>query len=191
VWTILTNGSAGISITSTDNVITVAWAGTPFASGDAYRIGIEYQRKAYDLNLDVQKNIVQNPTPSYYQDVVPLIYIAYELTNTFADVGFEIPCAGYKYLTLWFTIDINESTGVQIRMLHKHTSAWSEEYREIYLWSPGGNQTTINLNDYLIATDADQLFKLTVDVTGTPYIQVQARDDENGAGQMGSIYYTL
>jgi len=145
----------------------------------------------YDSSLDVGKTISQNPESSYYQDVTPLISTAYELTATFADVGFEIPCAWYKYLTLRFTIDINTSTGVHIRILHKHTSAGTEEYREIYLWSPAGNQTTINLNDYLIATDTYQLFKITLDVTWTPYIQVQAKDDADWTGQIDALYYTL
>jgi len=191
IRTQLTNGWSGVSMTASANVITVAWAWTPFASGDLYKVGIDYQRKAHDANLDVTKVIIQNPEASYYQDVVPLISTAYELTNVFTDVGFEIPCIWYKYLTLWFTIDVNSSTWVEIRILHKHTSWGAEEYREIFLWSPAWWQTTINLNDYLIASDSDQLFKITLDITWTPYIQIQAKDFNNSDWQVDSLYYTL
>jgi len=187
---------AGINCTlrvdTATNVVTISWhTGTAFASWDVYEVWINSVLKENDPSLDVKKVVSQNPDSSYYQEVTPLTSTAYELTNTFADVGFEIPCAWYKYLTLRFTIDINTSTGVQIRILHKHTSAGAEEYREIFLWSPAWWQTTINLNDYLIASDSDQLFKITFDVTWTPYIQVQARDDADWTGQIDNLLYTL
>jgi len=83
-------------------------------------------------------------------------------------------------LTLRVTVDIGTSTNPQLRILHKHTSAGTEEYREIYLGSPAANITSINLNDYEVASDADQLFKITLPCTGTQFIQIQAKDDANG-----------
>lgn len=43
----LVNGQSGVSMVASANVITVAGAGTPFAAGDSYRVGIRYQDKAY------------------------------------------------------------------------------------------------------------------------------------------------
>ena len=105
-------------------------------------------------------------------------------------MGTEIDVDTYNYLTLWFTIDIGTSTDVQLRILHKHTTAGAEEYREIYLGSPASNLTTINLNDYDIAADADQLFKITLPITGSKFIQVQAKDAANGDGQIDALYTT-
>lgn len=188
------NGSGGVTLTYSSNIITIAGAGTPFASEDVYEVGINLQDKSYDLNLDNTKTIVQNPTPSYYQDVVPLISTIQILTTSFADLGFEIPCAGYNKFALWLTIDINQATEIEIRILHKHTSAGTEEYREIYLGASSGNITTINLNDYQVGTNADQLFKLALDLNGTsPYIQVQARMKTDGGtdAEIDACYYTL
>lgn len=187
---ILVNGAAGVTITESSNVLTVDGAGTPFASGDVYEVGINAQTKGYDLSLDSVKVIDQSPPWSRYTDPESVITSAYELTSSFADVGGEIDVRGYTHLTLWFTVDIGTSTNPQIRVLHKHTSAGSEEYREIYLGSPSSNITAINLNDYEVNSDSDQLFKITLPVTGTHFVQVQAKDDANGDGQIDALYAT-
>ena len=188
---IYVNGSNSVTITESSNVLTIAGAGTPFASGDVYEVGINSQKKAYDSSLDVNKSSVQNPVYAHTTDAETLVSATpYELTASFADVCSEISVDTYNYLTLWFTVDIGTSTNPQIRILHKHESAGSEEYREIYLDSPASNKTIINLNDYEIGSDADQLFKITLPVTGTKYVQVQAKDDANGDGQIDALYCT-
>jgi len=48
------------SITASSNVLTVDGAATPFASGDAYEVGINNQKKGYDSSLDLLKTNVQN-----------------------------------------------------------------------------------------------------------------------------------
>jgi len=83
---IIVNGSNGATITHAANVLTVNGAGTPFASGDAYEVGINAQKKAYDASLDVMKTIDQAPVWSRYTDPEALISTAYELTASFADV---------------------------------------------------------------------------------------------------------
>ena len=55
------NGMDGISLSASGNVITIAGAGTPLASGDTYHIGVSYQKKAYDATLDMIKAAIQNP----------------------------------------------------------------------------------------------------------------------------------
>jgi hypothetical protein len=44
----LVNGAGGVSLSAAANVITVAGAATPFAAGDTYVVGIQYQKKGYD-----------------------------------------------------------------------------------------------------------------------------------------------
>ena len=184
------NGAAGITMTYAANVITIHDAGTPFAAGDIYEVGINYQDKAYDKSLDIKKVIEQSPLWERYTDPESLLSSAYEITSSFADVGNEIDVRGYNYLILWCIIDIGTSTNVKIRILHKHTFAGSEEFREIYLGTPGSNITSINLNDYEIESDANQLFKLVVPVIGTHYVQIQAKDDSDGDGQIDALYVT-
>ena len=188
---IYVNGSNSVTLTISSNVLTISGAGTPFASGDVYEIGINEQDKAYDSSTASNMVSVLNPVYSHTTDVETLVSATpYELTASFADVGAEIAVDTYNYITLWFTVDIGTSTNPQIRVLHKHTSAGSEEYREIYLGNPASNVTTINLNDYEISSDADQLFKITLPVTGSKYIQIQAKDDANGDGQIDALYVT-
>ena len=99
--------------------------------------------------------------------------------------------SGYNNLGVWLTVDIGTSTNVQLRILHKHESAGAEEYREIYLGSPSSNLTTINLNDYEVGTDSDQLFKINIPVSATsPIIQLQVKDDADGDGQIDAAYIT-
>lgn len=175
-----------------NNVITLEYDTTLMSDTDSLQIYVQYNN-SQDFNLGVEKTIVENPTPSYYQDVVPLISALQVLTTSFVDLGFEIPCAGYNKLALWLTVDINQGTEVEIRILHKHTSAGSEEYREIYLGASASNITTINLNDYQVASNADQLFKLVLDCGTSPYIQVQARMRTDGGtdAEIDACYYTL
>jgi len=189
------NGVGGVAMSISSHVITITGAGTPFTSGDTYDVRLNLFNKAYDTSLDILKIIEQSPLWSRYTSVSAdlLSGTPYELTASFADVCAEVETIGYNYVTWWFTIDIGSSTDVQLRFLHKHTSAGSEEYREIYLGvsgNPAPNITTINLNDYEIASDADQLFKITLPVTGSRYIQLQAKDATNGDGQIDALYVT-
>lgn len=61
VWTYLINGSNGVSITASANRILVSGAGTPFASGDTYYVGVQYQQKTIDTTIDSQKVVEQSP----------------------------------------------------------------------------------------------------------------------------------
>lgn len=184
-WFTWTSGTKTINTTNCTNAFT-------FNTGDLVSLTLIWPDKGYDTNLDIFKNQEQSPLWNRYTDVSNLLWwTPYELTASFVDVGEEIDVRGYSYITLWFTIDIWTSTNPQIRILHKHTSDWTEEYREIYLWSPASNITTINLNDYEIASDTDQLFKITMAIKWSRYIQIQAKDDANGDWQIDSLYYTL
>ena len=165
--------------------------------GDATRpavtlSGVPY---AFLVNEDGSKTPVDSAgnlkAAGYTPPVVALISSAQELDATPTDMGAEIDMQGCNQLGLWLTVDIGTSTNVTIRILHKHTSAGAEEYREIYLGSPSANLTTINLNDYQVASDADQNFKINIPVSATtPYIQIQVYDAADGDGQIDAAYYT-
>lgn len=134
-----------------------------------------------DSSLGVIKAQEQSQIWMRYTPPVELISSAQTLTTSFADLGNEIDMRGYNQLGLWLNVDINQASDVEIRILHKHTPAGSEEYREIYLGTPGSNITIISLNDYQVGADSDQLFKINILVSATsPYIQVQAREATDG-----------
>lgn len=169
------------TVTVSSNTITYTDKAANFASGDTVIMTVVGPDKSYDTSLDVVKNIDQAPTWSRYTDKEDLISAAQVLTTSFADLGAEIDMRGYNQLGLWLTVDINGASNIEVRILHKHTSAGSEEFREIYLGSPTSNITTINLNDYQFASDADQLTKFNIPVSGTSsFIQVQARMATDG-----------
>jgi len=60
------NGQGGVSITSAANVITVAGYGTPFASADAYIVGIEEQDKGYTVATTSHRSEEVDPLSSQY-----------------------------------------------------------------------------------------------------------------------------
>ena len=81
----------------------------------------------------------------------------------------------------------------ELRVLQKHESAGSEEYREISLdvGNPSATQTTINYNDYIVTPDADGLFFLPINVLNlVPYVQLQVKDAADGDGQVDALYVT-
>jgi len=144
-----------------------------------------------DSSLGVIKAQEQSQIWMRYTPPVELISSAQELTDSLLDLGGEIDMRGYNQLGVWLNVDIGTSVDVELRVLHKHTSGGSEEYREIYLGTPGSNITTINLNDYQVAADSDQLFKLNIPVSATsPFIQLQVQDSADGDGQVDTAYIT-
>ncbi len=156
---------------------------------DSYRLTLAGPRKAYDITNDALKNLRQNP--EWERETAPVDVMAatpYELTAAFADVTGEIDVQTYTTLTLYFNIDIGTSTDVEIRFLHLHTTAGSE-YREINLdiGAPTAVLTTLNLNDIRLGANSDQLFKYNINVAGTSFVKVQAKDAANGTGQIDAL----
>lgn len=64
VWTRLVNGVSGVSITAAANVITVVGAGTPFAAGDIYVVGLCQQQKGYEVATNsFRSNVIASVLP--------------------------------------------------------------------------------------------------------------------------------
>jgi hypothetical protein len=62
----LINGSRGVSMVALNNVITVAGAGTPFATGDTYLVAIKNQQKTITTNTQSQRTGEIDPLPQQY-----------------------------------------------------------------------------------------------------------------------------
>lgn len=99
---------------------------------------------------------------------------AQAFTANAADWGAEINTAGYRYLHLYLTIDINQTLNARLKFLRKHTSAGSEEYPD-YLLTVASNVTTTGAEKYWeIGSDSDHKPYLKIDLErGVPYVQLQ------------------
>ena len=176
-----TSGTKTINTTNCTNAFT-------FATGDIVSLTLTGPDKAYNESIDFNKTQEQSPITSHETDAEDILGgTAYELTAAFADVGAEIDVRTYNTMVGYFTIDIGTSTAVQIRILYKTASAATEEYRQVYLGTPGANLIAINLTDYNVVTNADQLFKIAIPVEGVAFVQIQARDAAAGDGQIDKL----
>lgn len=171
----LINGRGGITITCANNVLTVAGAGTPFAVGDSYEVGINAQDKGYDSSTNSMMTSQLNPDYLRYTDVETLA-TAQALTASYADFGAEIDMKGFNTVGIWVIADVNDSQDADLKVLGKHTLDGADEF-EIdglsvkRIWSEAG-------------TDSKIYYEFE---TGSiPYLQIQAI-----AGTVGTTAGTL
>ncbi len=167
---IFVNGSASVTIRHSANVLTISGAGTPFAAGDVYEVGINGTTKAYDLSTDANKTISLVNVWNRYTDPEVLV-TAQDLTDAYADYGSEIDMRGYNRLGVYIITDVNDSQNVKLQVLGKHTPEGTDEYTidgiaEKDLWTTSG-------------TDSKIYYEF--DIKTIPYIQLQAK-----AGTVGT-----
>lgn len=160
---IYVNGSDGVTMTVSSNVLTISGVTAPFASGDVYEIGINSQTKAYDSSTNSLQNSTLNPVYSRYTDADTLVS-AQDLTNAYADFGAEIDMQGYNRLGVFIVADVNDSENVTLKVLGKHESGGTDEYTidgipNETLWTTG-------------ASDFKKYYEF--DVGTIPFIQLQA-----------------
>jgi len=91
------NGTNGVSLIAATNVITIAGAGTPFASGDTYRVGIRYQNKSYTAVTNSERMQEIDPVSSHYLGETLLSLT--DIAQTTTGYGY-IDMAGYRYITI-------------------------------------------------------------------------------------------
>jgi len=100
---ILVNGQNGISMTATNNLITIYENGvayTGFVAGDIYMITIDYQNKAYDPIINANTTAVVNPAWSNYltEELLNTTNIAAATNYYPATTGGSLD--GYKHLSM-------------------------------------------------------------------------------------------
>jgi len=164
-----------------------------FVASDTVFLEIKGPDKSRDINQDLDKVSVENQVWDHYTDVETLVDTAQELDATPTDAGAETDMRTYNQMGIWGTIDIGTSTNFTLRVLNKHTSAGSEEYREVSLdiGNPSATLTRVDYNDYIVLPDADGLFFLSINVANViPYVQLQVFDAADGDGQLDKMYIT-
>ena len=180
------NGVYGVTISVSSNVITIYGAGTPFASGDVYQIGIDGSEKGYDSSVGAFLYSQINPDSAKYVDAQELVAASDvgATDDTWKDQGSEISCNGYKSLGIFVNLTVNDSTGNQLQILAKHTSNGSDEYIPM---DSGSYQFVLG--------DSNVKYYKQIDVSSIPHIQMQtkATDVDTGGGTEGtvSVNYTL
>lgn len=115
-----------------------------------------------------------------------------DLTGSWADLGAEIPMAGFSRLGLYLTVDINDSVDVRVRALAKHTSAGAEEY-PLPIETVSASDVKIEPKYIEFNTDADQLILLEIEtnrIIPVCQIQIQAGTVGATAGQIDAAYIT-
>ena len=151
-------------MTVSSNVLTVSGAGTPFASGDVYEVGINAQDKAFDPSTNSQLVSPLKNVWNQYTDPETLV-TAQDLTDAYADFGAEIDMRGYTKLGVWVISDVNDSENVNLKALVKHTSAGTDEYE---IEASGGVKALWTTG----ASDSKAYYEFNIGAA--PFVQLQA-----------------
>jgi hypothetical protein len=168
--------------------------GAAFNNTDVFEVVIKgSQRHANDSGNYKHVGEV-NPYPLWSDSAaVPLISAAQDFTAAWADLGPEIACFGKKELGIWLTIDINDSTDLQIRALPKHESGGTEEYQSV-IETYSATDIQVAPGYWELSNDADQLVLLEYHLGyKIPYVQIQIKAGTLGGGtdaQVDAAYFT-
>lgn len=175
------NGAGGVTMTYAANVITIHDAGTPFAAGDVYEVGLNLQNKAYDLSLDILKIIEQSPEKSWWTDVESVVTGADvgAVDGVYVLQGNEIDVRDNKTLVIGQDITISNSTGVSVKFMG-------------LLESGGKEYGLVSTTDYIVDhpdADSDPPIISKFDVTGVQYVKIytKADDVDTGGGTIATI----
>ncbi len=171
--TTYTQASNGVTLTVSSNVVTIAGAGTPFASGDVYQVGLNGQKKAYDANLDGMKNYIQNWQISTDPELLVSGSDIVATIDTYKDQGSEISMGKeYNTLGLFVKFTANDSETNTIKILSKHESGSSAD--EFVLETSGDYIKTLGDANINIFYEFDNSSLI-------PYLQIQSTAHVVGA----------
>lgn len=158
-------------------VLTIYGAGTPFVTGDSYRVGIKLQDKAYDASIDSLKTSEQSPEKDWYTD--PVILVSEQnLTATEDDLGSVIDVRGFKTLILYIAADCNDSVDCTLYAYTLPTSDGSE-----YTSQDAGFSSSVAL---WTGTGTDFLHEYRLDVEAHAFVQLKAKHTSN-SGTTGDL----
>lgn len=114
-----------------------------------------------------------------------------DLTGAWVDLGDEFPTAGAHWATLWTELDINDSTGVRVRLVGRHTSGGGDY--PVPTLTIGAVAVNVQAGYFEFTLNANQNLPLGWDINGTfPFCQFQVMATVVGAaaGQIDSAVLT-
>lgn len=114
-----------------------------------------------------------------------------DLTGSWVNIGSEISMLNYTHLTGFISIVINNSTGVRVRLLGKHTIGDSNTF-PIAIESASSSNITIEPEYIEFSNNANQSMILKFNTTGVAAVQLQCMANVVGAvaGQISSLTVT-
>jgi len=180
------NGQDGVTMSTSANVITITGAGTPFTSGDTYDVGVNLQDKAYDADLDVNKNVVQNP--EWARNTSPEAYTVFAPDDATYDEGAVISTAGYNYLNLAYSKSASDADDTNIKVIYLMTADSAVDFQETSISAPAGGVTTIDDNIY--TRDKAALVEIvTFPTKGFPFMRIDmAKTADTGTDSTITTY---
>lgn len=123
----------------------------------------------------ILKYIANKSTP-----VVNLISSPQTLTNAYADLGAEVACSGYSYLGIWIKCTVQDSTGISVKALAKHTAAGTEEYN-LPIQTVSTTEIAVTPEIVTFPDGTNFLYLLVVNLFNViPYVQFQVKFTTDG-----------
>lgn len=120
-----------------------------------------------------------------------IIAVAQDLTGDWVNLGDEIPTAGSRWATLWTELDINDSTGVRVRLVGRHTLGGADY--PVPTLTIGAVAVDVQAGYFEFPLNENQNLPLGWDINGTfPFCQFQVMATVVGAaaGQIDSAVLT-
>jgi len=171
----IVQGASGQSLTADSDVITVAGAGTPFASGDEYVVGIQYQEKAYNEVNNATQAIRLNPDSESYAGET----LVDETDGADDTYYYYIDMSGYRGLNLQGVIDGGSGTctvTIEATLQDDGTAADSCTYKDV---------TQYGFEDILDGTAnasyTDDFYLSKKEILNAKYIRVKVVADTSGS----------
>ena len=191
-WVVHADGSLDIIPLSTVTVDTggtvVTFVDLPvvFATGDTVYLEVKGPFKTQDADLDVSKVIDQAPLWTRYSDpeVVVNGTVIGEVDDTWLDQGNEIDVRGMNKLGIWSVLTVQNSTGCQLQVLCKHSSAGADEF---VMPSTGSYQTILGSANVKLFHEFDVSMIV-------PFVQIQTKAldvDTTTGGTTGTVVINI
>lgn len=125
-----------------------------------------------------------------YSGVIVATAAPQNFTTSWVDCGSVITTGGYKYLHIYFKVDINLSTDTRFRLVTMLSATGDDIYRPLVTVSAGVAHFVAEY--YELDTDADGWYHISFGLSGgTPFAQFQISTGTVGgtAGQVDEAYY--
>ena len=141
-----------------------------FATGDIVSLTLSGADKAYDINQDADKVLVENVTTQTSPEPVVSASDIGATNNTWIDQGSEVDVTYVDDILVYVNFTVNDSTGNYIKILIKYENGGTDEFEQEAL---AKYQKTIG--------DASRKVAYPFEVTGVVSIQVQTKATVVGA----------
>ena len=116
---------------------------------------------------------------------------AFEITDTLAKAGHRIDTRGVKSICIWTNIDIGTSTNVTLKA-YAFPEKDSAAAFEFPIRTVASSKANVEDELFEFSVDGDQRVVLELELNKViPFIEIHAKDDSDGTGQLDSLYITF